>query len=88
MMCLSKSSVTLPLVEQSTVLVACGSDAGYALLFDRNFSLWWKRKLANVHLPICLNLALPARVVVYAGVILAAIGFAPLSESPFIYFQF
>jgi hypothetical protein len=31
---------------------------------------------------------IPAQAVVYASVALAAVGFAPTSPSPFIYFQF
>lgn len=52
----------------------------FSYLSDRNYwFISWRQHLV---------LAAPARAVVYAGVVFAAIGFAPTAPSPFIYFQF
>jgi alginate O-acetyltransferase complex protein AlgI len=80
------SSVVVELLPANPVLIAMLAYAVYALLYC----------LPNFHPhPLLEKLrsrltpnVIPAQAVVYASVALAAVGFAPTSPSPFIYFQF
>ncbi len=85
--CPAPSTVVAPLLASSPVLSALGVYCLYALLFSlRSWrTLPW---LERIHSQPAFALTLPSRACLYAGVVLAVIGFAPPQPSPFIYFQF
>ncbi|MBX9686317.1 MAG: hypothetical protein K2X27_06415 [Candidatus Obscuribacterales bacterium] len=85
MVSIKESGPVLEMLYQSPVTVALVLYSAYASIY----SLPRFKSLPVLDaLQRKLSFVLPARVVVYASVFLAALGFCPSQPSPFIYFQF
>jgi len=75
------SSFLAESLQKYPIFAALGAYAVYRMLFDRGQAL-------AALMPAAMRPLLPARVIIYLSVFVMALGLAPATASPFIYFAF